>query len=108
MERIYMRRRLKQVTNAQGWPVFENIARVKHDGTPERVFLQEELFGPEEYRQIVAYHDGMARHHLFKAQTYRDQGALRGPAAALRRGRRREGRGAGRQASPAVSPRNGG
>jgi hypothetical protein len=31
------------------------------------VFLQEELFGPEGYRQIVVYHYGVARHHLFKA-----------------------------------------
>jgi hypothetical protein len=77
MERIHVRRRLKQVTNAQGWPVFGNIERVGPDGTPARVFLQEELFGPEEYRQIVAYHYGLARHHLFKAQTYRDHAKAR-------------------------------
>jgi hypothetical protein len=90
MERIHVRRRLKQITNARGWPVFGNIARVRDDGRPERVFLQEELFGPEEYQQIVAYHYGMARHHLFKAQTYRDhaKARYRGPAAALRRRRR--------------------
>jgi hypothetical protein len=77
MERIHVRRRLKQVTNAQGWPVFGNIERVGPDGKPARVFLQEELFGPEEYRQIVAYHYGMARHHLVKAQTYRDHAKMR-------------------------------
>jgi hypothetical protein len=77
MERIHVRRRLKQVTTAQGWPVFGNIERVGPDGTPARVFLQEELFGPEEYRQIVAYHYGLARHHLFKAQTYRDHAKAR-------------------------------
>ena len=47
------------------------------DGRPERVFLQEELFGPAEYRQVVAYHYGMARHHLFKAQTYREHAKAR-------------------------------
>jgi hypothetical protein len=77
MERIHVRRRLKQITTAQGWPVFGNIARVCDDGRPERVFLQEELFGPEEYRQIVAYHYSLARHHLFKAQTYRDHAKAR-------------------------------
>jgi hypothetical protein len=77
MERIRVRRRLKQVTTVQGWPVFGNIARVRDDGRPERVLLQEELFGPEEYRQIVVYHYGMARHHLFKAQTYRDHAKAR-------------------------------
>jgi hypothetical protein len=41
------------------------------------VFLQEELFGPEEYRQVVAHHYAMARHHLFKAQTYRDHAKAR-------------------------------
>lgn len=50
MERIHVRRRLKQVRDARGWPVFGNIGRVGPDGTPARVFLQEELFGPEEYR----------------------------------------------------------
>ena len=39
--------------------------------------MQEELFGPEEYRQVVAYHYRMARHHLFKAQTYRDHEKVR-------------------------------
>jgi hypothetical protein len=77
MERIHVRRRLKQVRDARGWPVFGNIERIGPDGTPARVFLQEELFGPEEYRQIVAYHYGMPRHHLVKAQTYRDHAKMR-------------------------------
>jgi hypothetical protein len=77
MERIHVRRRLKQVTNAQGWPVFGNIERMGPDGKATRVFLQEELFGPEEYQQIVAYHYGMARHHLVKAQTYREHAKMR-------------------------------
>jgi hypothetical protein len=77
MGRIHVRRRLKQITNAHGWPVFGNIERVGPDGRPARVFLQEELFGPEEYRQIVAYHYRLARHHLFKAQTYRDHAKAR-------------------------------
>jgi hypothetical protein len=67
MERIHVRRRLKQVTNAHGWPVLGNIERVGPDGKATRVFLQEELFGPEEFRQVVAYHYGVARHYLFKA-----------------------------------------
>jgi hypothetical protein len=41
MERIHVRRRLKQVTNAQGWPVFGNIERVGPDGKATRVFLRE-------------------------------------------------------------------
>jgi hypothetical protein len=77
MERIHVRRRLKQVTTAQDWPVFGNIARVRDDGRPERVFRQEELFGPKEYWQVVAYHYRMARHHLFKAQTYRGHAKAR-------------------------------
>jgi len=77
MERIHVRRRLKQVTNTQGWPVFGNIERVGLDGKPARVFLQEELFGPEEYRQIVAYHYGMARHHLVRARTYWEDAKMR-------------------------------
>ena len=77
MERIHVRRRLRQVIDGRGWPVLANIVREGHDGRPERVFMQEELFGPEEYRQVVAYHYRMARHHLFKAQTYRDHAKAR-------------------------------
>jgi hypothetical protein len=67
MERIHVRRRLRQVMDGRGWPTLANIVRAGDDGRPERAFMQEELFGPEEYRQVVAYHYGMARHHLFKA-----------------------------------------
>jgi hypothetical protein len=77
MERIHVRRLLRQVTDGHGWPTLANIVRAGDDGRPERVFMQEELFGPEEYRQVVAYHYGMARHHLFKAQTYREHAKAR-------------------------------
>ena len=77
MERIHVRRMLRQVTDGRGWPVLANIVQVDPDGRQERVFMQEELFGPEEYRQVVAYHYRMARHHLFKAQTYRDHAKVR-------------------------------
>src|SRR5262245_43579948 len=68
MERIHVRHMLRQITDGRGWPTLANIVREGPDGRPEHVFMQEALFGPEEYRQVVAYHDGMARHHLFKAQ----------------------------------------
>ena len=77
MERIHVRRMLRQVTDGHGWPTLANIVRAGDDGRPARVFMQEELFGPEEYRQVVAYHYGMARHHLVKAQTYRDHAKAR-------------------------------
>ena len=77
MERIHVRRMLRQVTDGRGWPMLANIVRADDHGRPERVFMQEELFGPEEYRQVVAYHYGMARHHLFKAQTYREHAKAR-------------------------------
>ena len=77
MERIHVRRMLRQVTDGRGWPTLANIVRPGDDGRPERVFMQEALFGPEEYRQVVAYHYAMARHHLFKAQTYREHAKAR-------------------------------
>ena len=57
----------------------DSLTQSPHPTTlaPARVFLQEELFGSEEYRQIVAYHDSLARHHLCKAQTYRDHAKAR-------------------------------
>jgi len=77
MERIHVRRMLRQVRDGRGWPTLGNIVRVNPDGQAEHVFMQEELFGPEEYRQVVAYHYGMARHHLFKTQTYREHAKAR-------------------------------
>jgi hypothetical protein len=77
MERIHVRRMLGQVTDGRGWPILANMVREGQDGRPERVSMQEELFGPEEYRQVVAYHYRMARHHLFKAQTYRKHAKAR-------------------------------
>ena len=77
MERIHVRRRLRQATDGRGWPTVANIVRAGDDGRPARMFMQEELFGPEEYRQVVAYHYGLARHHLFKAQTYREHAKAR-------------------------------
>jgi hypothetical protein len=77
LERIHVRRMLRQVTDGRGWPTLANIVRAGDDGRPERVFMQEELFGPEEYRQVVAYHYGMARHHLCQAQTYREYAKAR-------------------------------
>jgi hypothetical protein len=47
------------------------------DGRPERVVLPEELFSPEGYRQVVASHDGMARHYLVEAQTSREHAKAR-------------------------------
>ena len=77
MERIHVRRMLRQVRDGRGWPTLANIVRVQPDGSSERVFMQEELFGPEEYHQVVAYHYRMARHHLVKAQTYREHAKAR-------------------------------
>jgi hypothetical protein len=77
MERIHVQRMLWQVTDGRGWPTVANIVRASPGGRPERVFMQEELFGPEEYRQVVAYHYRMARHHLFKAQTCCDHAKAR-------------------------------
>jgi hypothetical protein len=77
MERIHIRRMLRQITDGRGWPILANIVRVDPNGRSERVFMQEELFGPEEYRQVVAYHYRMARHHLFKAHTYREHAKAR-------------------------------
>jgi hypothetical protein len=68
-ERIHMWRRLRQATDGRGWPILANVVREGHDGWPKRVCLQEELFDPKEYRQMVASHDGLARHHLVKART---------------------------------------
>jgi hypothetical protein len=77
MERIHVRRMLRQVRDGRGWPTLANIVRLHPDGRAERVFMQEELFGPEEYRQVVDYHYRMARHHLVKARTYREHAKAR-------------------------------
>ena len=77
MERIHVRRMLRQIRDGCGWPTLANIVREGPNGRAERAFMQEELFGPEEYRQVVEYHYRLARHHLFKAQTYREHAKAR-------------------------------
>src|SRR4029453_16185117 len=77
MERIHVRRMLRQVTDGRGWPTVANIVREGDDGRPERAFMQEGPFRPEEDRQAGGCRYGMARHHLFKAQTYRDHAKAR-------------------------------
>ena len=69
MERIHVRRMLRQVTDGRGWPTLANIVREGPAGWPERVFLQEELFGPEEYRQVVAYLPPQRGHAQLAAMT---------------------------------------
>jgi hypothetical protein len=39
MERIHVRRMLRQVTDGHGRPVLANIVRADPDGRPERVFM---------------------------------------------------------------------
>jgi hypothetical protein len=55
MARIHVRRRRKPITTAHGWLVVGTIARVGPDGTPARVFLQEELFG---WKPLICQHVG--------------------------------------------------
>jgi hypothetical protein len=50
--------RPRQVTDGRGWPTVANIVRAGDDGRPARVFMPEELFGPQEYRQS----DTLQRH----------------------------------------------
>src|SRR5215218_5832031 len=39
MERIHVRRMLRQVTDGRGWPTVANIVRADPNGRPERVFM---------------------------------------------------------------------
>jgi len=91
MERIHVRRRLRQVTDGRGWPTLANIVRAGDDGRPERVFMQEELFSP----RGVPAGGGLSLPHgaappVQGADLPRPrQDAFRPAAAALRGGQRR-------------------
>ena len=83
MERIHVRRMLRQVIDGRGWPILANIVRVDPHGRPERVFMQEELFGPEEYQPSggLPLPDSTAPPLEGPDLSRPCQGALRRPAA---------------------------
>jgi hypothetical protein len=42
-------------------------------GEPERVYKQEMLFDPEDYKKVVKYHLGLSEHHKNRAAGYIDR-----------------------------------
>lgn len=69
-KKAHARRMIKQVKDAEGWPVFASVKTQDADGTTVRVYKQESLFDPDDYFQVVNYHHGVAQHHLTMAHGY--------------------------------------
>lgn len=77
-KKAYVRREIKQVKGADGWPVFASIVTTNPEtGEDERRYKQEAIFDPDDYFQVVRYHRRRADHHMRMATGYAERGAKR-------------------------------
>jgi len=66
----YVRRMFRKMRAPGGHRVFASVETVNDAGDKVRVYKQELLFNPEDYRQVVNYHQQMALHHMAEANGY--------------------------------------
>lgn len=66
-----IRRALKQAKDENGQPKFASIERRDEFGDTERIYKQENLFNPNDYKQTVEYHAKLSKHHWREMQRYR-------------------------------------
>lgn len=69
-KRDFIRRAMRSMKDANGWPIFASVVVQESDGSKVRVYKNETLFDVEDYRQTVAYHQRIARHHIKMSNGY--------------------------------------
>lgn len=62
-KRAHIRRRIKQVKDADGWPLIASVKTQNADGEAIQVYKQEALFDVDDYRQVYLYHDQRSEYH---------------------------------------------
>lgn len=68
---VLLRRELKRLKDATGFPTFASIVRADAEsGESKRVYLQEQLFDIEQYRQVIDYHANRTNYHAGVARRY--------------------------------------
>lgn len=65
-----VRRLIKTLTDDGDWPLWASVETTNEEGKAERVYKQEVLFDPDDYRQVVEYHSDRATHHGRMARGY--------------------------------------
>ncbi len=65
-----IRRLIKTLKDETGFPLHASVETTNEDGETIRVYKQELLFDPDDYRQVVTYHSDRASHHGRMARGY--------------------------------------
>lgn len=58
-----IRRLIRTLKDQDNWPLWANVETTGQDGKTERVYKQELLFDPNDYRQVVDYHNERSSYH---------------------------------------------
>ncbi len=69
-KKSHLRRLIKSLKDEEGWPIVASLNTTNDEGETVRVYKQELLFDPDDYRQVVAYHGDRANHHGRMARGY--------------------------------------
>jgi len=65
-----VRRLIKTLKDRDGWPIWANVETTNEEGKTERLYKQELLFDPNDYRQVFEYHNERSTYHRKMAQGY--------------------------------------
>jgi hypothetical protein len=70
-EKTLARRVMRQTKDPKsGRPLFANLELISEDGEVSNGYMQEILFEPSHYRQVISYHVRTANHHINEAREY--------------------------------------
>jgi hypothetical protein len=67
-----LRKVMRDAKDENGEPIFASIERMTEEGEKERIYKQETLFNPDDYKQTVKYFGGLSRKAWKEMQRYRD------------------------------------
>lgn len=79
-KKVHIRRLIATLKDEEGFPLYASITVLGKNGEPQRVYKQEMLFDPEDYKKVVKYHLGLSEHHRNRAAGYVDRCAKTRPA----------------------------
>lgn len=70
-KKSYIRRQIKQLKDAEGWPIFANVVQLDPiSGDELHIYKQEQIFDRDDYMQVVSYHRDRASYHQQMAAGY--------------------------------------
>lgn len=72
-KKAFIRQQIKQQKDGDNWPLWASVETQNEEGETVRIYKQEMLFDPEDYRQVVAYHADRQHYHATMATGYADR-----------------------------------